>query len=162
MPSSRGSFWRRDRTIISCVSCIGRQVLYHLGSPLTVYWSMFMYIYSEMYSIHHNRDGWDRVDRSVKSFPWELWLKTNFLLKNKEFNALLTLVVFLWETRKLMKYKFTVASWWDPLELVSCTWYYLWLFALGCKESQRKHFGFRRWSGLCEVHWCFHLEAHSG
>ena len=29
MPSSRGSSQPRDRTHISCVSCIGRQVLYH-------------------------------------------------------------------------------------------------------------------------------------
>ena len=27
--SSRGSSWPRDRTCISCVSCIGRQILYH-------------------------------------------------------------------------------------------------------------------------------------
>ena len=32
MPSSRGSSQSRDRTLISYVSCIGRQVL-HLGSP---------------------------------------------------------------------------------------------------------------------------------
>ena len=37
MPSSRGSFWPRDRTHVSYVSCIGRHVLYHqwrLGSPI--------------------------------------------------------------------------------------------------------------------------------
>ena len=36
MPFSRGSSWPRDRTCISCVSCIGRQILYHWrhrGSP---------------------------------------------------------------------------------------------------------------------------------
>ena len=33
MPSSRGSSWRRDWTSVSHVSCIGRKVLYHLGSP---------------------------------------------------------------------------------------------------------------------------------
>ena len=33
MPSSRGSSQPRDWTGISCVFCIGRQVLYHLGSP---------------------------------------------------------------------------------------------------------------------------------
>ena len=34
--SSRGSSWLRDRTLISCISCIGRSLLYqlrHLGSP---------------------------------------------------------------------------------------------------------------------------------
>ena len=37
MPSSRGSARPRDRTHVSCVSCIGRWILYHwshLGSPL--------------------------------------------------------------------------------------------------------------------------------
>ena len=37
MPSSGGSSQSRDQTCVSCVSCIGRQVLYvqrHLGSPL--------------------------------------------------------------------------------------------------------------------------------
>ena len=29
IPSSRGSFLPRDQTCVSCVSCIGRQVLYH-------------------------------------------------------------------------------------------------------------------------------------
>ena len=29
MPSSRGSFWHRDWTCVSYVTCIGRQVLYH-------------------------------------------------------------------------------------------------------------------------------------
>ena len=36
MPSPRGSFQPRDQTHISCVSCMGRLVLYHyrhLGSP---------------------------------------------------------------------------------------------------------------------------------
>ena len=29
MPSSRGSSWPRDRTHVSCISCIGRWALYH-------------------------------------------------------------------------------------------------------------------------------------
>ena len=36
MPSSRGSSWLRDQTLISYVSCIGRGILYHqlhVGSP---------------------------------------------------------------------------------------------------------------------------------
>ena len=39
MHSSRGSFWPRDRTGISYVSCTGRWILYHechLGSSLTI------------------------------------------------------------------------------------------------------------------------------
>ena len=35
MPSSRISSWRRDRTCASCLSCLGRQILYHLGSLTT-------------------------------------------------------------------------------------------------------------------------------
>ena len=34
MPSSRGSSQHRDQTLISSVSRRGRQVLYHLGSPI--------------------------------------------------------------------------------------------------------------------------------
>ena len=30
--SSRGSFWSRDRTCISHISCIGRQILYHCAT----------------------------------------------------------------------------------------------------------------------------------
>ena len=29
IPSSRGSSWPRDRTCVSCISCIGRQTIYH-------------------------------------------------------------------------------------------------------------------------------------
>ena len=33
--SSRGSSWPRDRTCLSCISCIGRQILYHCAISLT-------------------------------------------------------------------------------------------------------------------------------
>ena len=39
MPSSREPSWARDWTLVSCVSCIGRQVLYHychVGSPCSL------------------------------------------------------------------------------------------------------------------------------
>ena len=36
MPSSRGSSWPRNQTHVSCVSCIGRWVLYHPRSPTLV------------------------------------------------------------------------------------------------------------------------------
>ena len=54
MPSSRGSFLPRDRTCMSYVSCIGRQVLHHLVPPwealLVVlgkfwYWENFLKLY---------------------------------------------------------------------------------------------------------------------
>ena len=35
MPSSRGSSRPRELTCISCISCIGRQILYHLCDQLT-------------------------------------------------------------------------------------------------------------------------------
>ena len=51
MPSSRGSSQPRDRTCISYVSCISRQILYyqcHLGSPLcsTGNYIQYLIIYS--------------------------------------------------------------------------------------------------------------------
>ena len=39
LPSSRGSSWHRDQTRVSCISCIGRQILLplcNLGSPKTM------------------------------------------------------------------------------------------------------------------------------
>ena len=41
IPFSRGSFWPRAQTQVSCVSSIGRQILYqlsHLGSPVLIVW----------------------------------------------------------------------------------------------------------------------------
>ena len=46
-PSSRGSYWPRDRTWVSSVSCLGRWVLYHYrhpGKPLGFYsWEIMSY-----------------------------------------------------------------------------------------------------------------------
>ena len=42
-PTPRGSSQPRDRTLISCVSCIGRQILYHscrVGSPRGRQWPL--------------------------------------------------------------------------------------------------------------------------
>ena len=36
---SKGSSWSRDQTRISCVSCIGRQILNHLAPPSQIYHS---------------------------------------------------------------------------------------------------------------------------
>ena len=36
--SSRGSFWLRDQTHISCVSCIGRWILYHCATYIFPQW----------------------------------------------------------------------------------------------------------------------------
>ena len=48
MPSSREPSWTRDWTLVSCVSCIGRQVLYHychVGSPCSLQ-STFIHLIS--------------------------------------------------------------------------------------------------------------------
>ena len=37
MPFSRGPSWPKNRTLSSYISCLGKWVLYHLGSPLTSY-----------------------------------------------------------------------------------------------------------------------------
>ena len=43
--SSRGSSWSRDRPRISCVSCIGRQILHHCATWEAPSGSMCMYLY---------------------------------------------------------------------------------------------------------------------
>ena len=43
----RGSFQPRDGTCVSCISCIGSQILYHfshLGSPLGIYVCIYTYL----------------------------------------------------------------------------------------------------------------------
>ena len=42
MPSSRGSSQPRDQTHISCVSCIGRQVLYHTSEAQILHTFLYM------------------------------------------------------------------------------------------------------------------------
>ena len=73
--SSRGSFWPRDGTCFSHISCIGRQILYHeyhLGNP-----SVSIVPSSELlpkirpcgYTIRSLKNIW-----AVSSF-WLLWIK---------------------------------------------------------------------------------------
>ena len=38
--SSKGSSWCRDRTHVSCISCIGRRILYHLATWEAPHWSI--------------------------------------------------------------------------------------------------------------------------
>ena len=55
---SRGFSQSRDQTRVSCVFCIGRQVLYHLGLPLKVpnpsltFWSSEWYLYLALLSLN--------------------------------------------------------------------------------------------------------------
>ena len=47
IPFSGGSFQPRDGTCVSCISCIGSQILYHfshLGSPLGIYVCIYTYL----------------------------------------------------------------------------------------------------------------------
>ena len=44
--SSRGSSWSKDRTPISCVSCIGKWILYHC-TIWEVQWLSYCYLYPE-------------------------------------------------------------------------------------------------------------------
>ena len=43
MPSSRGSSWPRDQTLVSCLSCIGRQILLPLAPPGKPNWRIVQF-----------------------------------------------------------------------------------------------------------------------
>ena len=58
MSCSRGSSWLRDQTWISCVSFIGRQILYHWATSEALLWnfrrlifSFFFYYFSFLFSL---------------------------------------------------------------------------------------------------------------
>jgi len=36
-PSSRGSSWPWDQTLVFCISCIGKQILYHYATREALY-----------------------------------------------------------------------------------------------------------------------------
>ena len=50
---SRGSSWPRDQNCISCMSCVGRQILYHWATGLTVLCVMRVYVHLNMYIHTH-------------------------------------------------------------------------------------------------------------
>ena len=52
MPSSRGSSWPRDWTRFSCISCIGRWVLYHKHHPGSPYIQYILYQFSSVQFSH--------------------------------------------------------------------------------------------------------------
>ena len=72
LPFSRGSSRPRDQTHISCVSCIGRQILYHLGSRKKEWFPSK--VYSRPYLMH----DWKRLRA----------LKCSFLPSQKGFKDL--------------------------------------------------------------------------
>ena len=74
MPSSRGSFWHKDQTCISRVSCVGRWILYHwyhLGSPREK--SRWVGLFPEtgrvVFDRHYGSSGAPQVALVVKSPP---------------------------------------------------------------------------------------------
>ena len=66
MPSSRGSSQPRNRTCVSCISCIGRQILYH--------WATFACLCRLFHGILRkwSRDFWWHVCFYRKEFCWTL------------------------------------------------------------------------------------------
>ena len=54
---SRGSFWPRDQTCISDISCTGQQILYHwatLEAPMSWHFSLFLILYLTAYYFYLN------------------------------------------------------------------------------------------------------------
>ena len=81
MPSFRGSSRPRDRTHVSYVSCIGRQVIYHqhhLGSPTTIQPTLTMcFIEKPLFSPRRLRARdikkltmWSQVHNGARSTSW--------------------------------------------------------------------------------------------
>ena len=48
---SKGSYWPRDRTCTSCISCTGRQILYHWATWLT---EMKPYVHTDLHTNVHS------------------------------------------------------------------------------------------------------------
>ena len=76
MPSSRRSSWPRDRTCVSHVSCIRRQVLYHQchpGSPLGHLMKVIIESKCSYYSVRSFSHVWislcDPMDCNMPGFP---------------------------------------------------------------------------------------------
>ena len=69
--SSRGSSWLRDWTWGSCVSCIGRQILYNLESPLSI-----LYIVSTVYMSQSQSPN---SSRSRPPFPFGIRILCHFI-----------------------------------------------------------------------------------
>ena len=77
MPSSRRSSWPKDRTCISFVSCISRQVLYHWHYliPWTRWLTQQKFIFSQSWKLRSPRWSFGPVQ-----FLWELFLMNDCLL----------------------------------------------------------------------------------
>ena len=73
-PSSRGSAWPLDQTHVSCVSCNGRQIVYHyhhLGYP-TPKWQTF-----------RTWQTWTCLPPTIQLFPWRN--RTTIIPQNNSF-----------------------------------------------------------------------------
>ena len=91
MPSYKGSSWPGGWTHVSCVSCINRQVLYHLchlGSPLFLYLKISTKIkgISLLSNEKNAKDGkvWRQHFKQYYSFCVHVQEQTGFLIINKE------------------------------------------------------------------------------
>ena len=71
---SRGSFWPRDWTRISYISCIGRWVLYcyhHLGSPdLSSFFELFIHVPSSTLSSSAEDKCQESLDTEILPHDW--------------------------------------------------------------------------------------------
>ena len=77
--SSRGSSWPRDQPCISCVSCIGRQILYHLchlGSPFL------------------NETAWKEIPKLSKPFSFSKKIPQKSVQQNKPKHKYLQVLLF--------------------------------------------------------------------
>ena len=101
MPSSRGSSWPRDQTLISYVSCIVRWVLYFSKIIATVYWVLIALYYLLCYLLSVNSHS-----MSLRKVLWPL------ILQKVE-------TIYLTEAKESRKQIFTAqatvlaARWWD-------------------------------------------------
>ena len=90
--SSRGSFWPRDRAHISCVSCIGRGILYHwatweawkMGLNDSKFYSLFSNWEVQEYIVNAAERSPQRFQRVSDSQTWEMPLAWSCILSTSQ------------------------------------------------------------------------------
>ena len=63
---SRGSSWLRDRTRVSCISCFGKQILYHYHQSFPLIWGPSFYLQAE------NEKTWQAQERQPRILKLEV------------------------------------------------------------------------------------------
>ena len=75
--SSRGSSQPRDRTLVTCVSCTGRQILYHCATQshkcLGCYFTIMSKMHKLTFTSYKNNDKW------MRHLPFRSFLSLTFL-----------------------------------------------------------------------------------